>query len=270
MDNLAVQVIVDNSQPPLQLNSNAQKKITQAITESFGGVKNVEGNTIPTSFSGDINNARHQANIYNYQEYVVKKMAKKKFMTLESDGRGENKYLTNPFDTTQALTMKDRLKEELLSDLYISPVIYKADLAVGAKTGIALKRLKETTLKHVDRLRDILRPIFQRLAFNILETAKEAQLDNTNYEIAELPSVIYSNTEINDTLELIEEWKLRVENGFNTELQAVEAVNDLEEEQAQNLLTEIKADKQARQELAMQTAKAIQPQNQDSPQEPEI
>jgi hypothetical protein len=128
-------------------------------------------------------------------------------MAFESDGRGRNGYLNNPFDIQQALDLQDKMIDTLMSELYISQVLYKPDLATGASSGVALRRLMSLTLNHVTNLRSELEPILQRLGYNIVETAVNSGLLNANLENLELPEIVFEDLSEKELEEKIEKAK---------------------------------------------------------------
>jgi hypothetical protein len=254
LDNLAVQVVVDNSQPPLQLNSQAHKGVNQSIVEATqGNSTNTEGSAFPLSLENELKNPVSYANTYNYQEYKVKALAKKKFLTLTADGRGENKYISNPFDIKQGLELERKIFDKIMSDLYLSEVLYKSDLSTGAKSGVAIDRLMTKTIKYIENFRNYVKPVLQRVVFCLLETAKNANLNDTNYNLDNLPEVKFPNVTVKTIMEKAEEWKLLVDNNFGKLEDAVADINQVSEKRAKEIIDEM--------DIQLQSNKATQKQD---------
>lgn len=239
LSNLSQQLVTDNSQAPLQLSQRSHKNIEQAIQEVTGrGQADESTYTLPTSLDNDPT-SQYRINAVNFQEHRVRQIAKKKLMHLESDGRGENSYLTNPTSIEEPLKLKQKIFDELASELYYSQVFYNHDVSIGAKSGVALDLLLSTTYNHVNKLRNKVKPILQRVFYCLLETAQESKLDGTDYTLDGLPQIEFPSLTQKTAKEKIDEWASRVQNGFNTQSQAIHAINpDFDEEDIKEVESE--------------------------------
>lgn len=167
-----------SANPKLQLSREGARAIQQSIeevTKTNKGLKDfneIDESSMSNSWS------------FSWLRSAVASTINKKLSFFIGGGsdEGENKYIVNNYSLEDLRLARSRAIQELRSDLKVSPALVETNLATGAKSGIAYKRLMQKTISHVENMRQAIKPHLQRIAITMLE------LEN-NEQYTELPSI---------------------------------------------------------------------------------
>jgi hypothetical protein len=154
-----------------------------------------------------------------------------KLVIFTTDGRGENKYIINEYNMDYIKTERNTVLDDLRDELFISKVLYSTDIATGQLSGVALKRLMQVTLNHVEDIQDMIAPVLQRIYYNIAQA-------EFNYQ-GDLPSINFEGIALQDVKQTIENL-LMAEKVSNIELrkEAISYALDITPEQADDYINE--------------------------------
>lgn len=90
---------------------------------------------------------------------------------------------------------RESIMENIRDELFISKILYSTDISTGQMSGIAIKRLMQTTINHVEDIKDMIAPVIQRLYHLIAETELAYQ--------GALPSVKFAGITMQDVKDTI-------------------------------------------------------------------
>lgn len=258
--NLANFVIATNSIPKLILSENASKMLTNIIESiNQNRIESENRPGVPDSFIQEPNTKfLHRT---SYLRSMIYRELVQQLQAFEDGGRGETKYLTNSFDLAQIREQHEIFFKSLMSELGISEVLYNPALATGGLSGVAYMRLLSPTLNAVDGIKRKLEPYLQKVVYTMLEVANKNSLINTK---PEMPEVHFKDGVINDDKETLDAVVIKYQNKLLPAIEAIKQANNLDEEQANLLLTQI------HEESAKEAGQEDPETNQDSENEEEL
>lgn len=229
--NLIDVVLVLNSNPILQVNKATSDLYKQTAKEA---ISSLQSKGLPKTLTEDLPyDINKTAFTVSQLESLKRRVLRNQ--VLVNDGRGTNNFLNNPFDTAQAREQSNILKKDLMSELAISEVFYNPSVGTNAKSGAAYKALMQTTINHIKSRKDVIKPLME----DIIESMVKIAIDNGLIEDITEKDDTYFELEFKDSwykggMEHIQEWQMRVQSGFNTQLDAIKAVNLIDDNEAIN------------------------------------
>lgn len=225
--NLADFLITVNSQPPIQLSKDAMALLAKhkedaiyELDERYIG--------LPTDFN--TNPVRSKRHIY--AKSLLESLQYRKLMQnaiLPDTGRGENKFLNNPFDTDKIELRIEKLMQQLFDELDISEVFYNPN-SIGSKSGVALKLLMTNTLNAINSKQNYLKKFLPKLIFTILELAYDNKIINIK---PEMPSVSFTGELLTEEQAKLEYLITKYNNQLATKVDVLKELYDMTEEQAE-------------------------------------
>ena len=227
--NLSDTIYTNNAFPKFQGSKEVGQLLNQAKQETEAEMS--QEVDVPSSFAGV---PAKMSNFVNSASYAFSRAMRKmrdKLVIFTTDGRGENKYIINEYNMDYIKTERNTVLDDLRDELFISKVLYSTDIATGQLSGVALKRLMQVTLNHVEDIQDMIAPVLQRIYYNIAQA-------EFNYQ-GDLPSINFEGIALQDVKQTIENL-LMAEKVSNIELrkEAISYALDITPEQADDYINE--------------------------------
>jgi hypothetical protein len=154
---------------------------------------------------------------------------------IPNEGRGETKYLQNDFDLEQLRKQSEIFLKAIMTELGISEVLYNSNIATGALSGVAYKRLLTLTINEIEHTKRILEPFIKKCVYTILQLAKTNSLITSK---PDEPSVVFFDGIVNDQTQDLADLVLKVQNNLLPLKEAIMQANDVTKEQAEKYLTD--------------------------------
>jgi hypothetical protein len=155
---------------------------------------------------------------------------------IPNEGRGETKYLQNDFDLEQLRKQSEIFLKAIMTELGISEVLYNSNIATGALSGVAYKRLLTLTINEIEHTKRILEPFIKKCVYTILQLAKANSLITSK---PDKPSVVFFDGIVNDQTQDLADLVLKVQNNLLPLKEAIMQANDVTKEQAEKYLLEV-------------------------------
>lgn len=236
--NLADVIIVTNSFPKLILSQTAGN-ILKRIVEEFnkGATTNVD-NSNPGDLTQDPDkNGQQFLNNKTYAEsFIYRKLVDEMKAYVDGADGGNTRYLKNDFSLDEIRKQHDIFFRSIMSELSISEVFYNPELSTGAQSGVAYKRLMTTTLNAVGVKKRVLSTFIKKVVFTMLQLAKNNGLISSE---PEMPAVIFKDGLVDDEGEKLANLVTKVQNNFMPLVEAVKIVNDIDENQAREIIEDM-------------------------------
>ena len=236
--NLADTVIVSNVFPKLLAGEGLVKAMNRIVEDMNRQGENKD--TIPVTL---LETPTIQfANARTYLQTEIWKRFVSDTRIIPDEGRGETKYLQNSFDLEQLRKQHEIFFKAIMNELGISEVLYNSNIASGALSGVAYKRLLTLTVNEIEHTKRILEPFMKKVVYTML------QLANVNSLIvvqAEIPSVSFFDGIVNDQTQDLADIVTKVQNQLIPLKEAIIQANDITEGEANSYLASVQAEQQA-------------------------
>lgn len=235
--NLADKVIVTNTFPKLILSEEMGKKLKNIIEETNRNRSSNGQVELPRTFTEDIQTTFLSSETY-LTSYIYRQLLSQ-MQAFVDGGRGETKYLINDFDLDQLRKQHEIFFKALMSEMGISEVFYNPNLAVGAKSGVALKRLASQTLNEIEHTKRQLEPLMQKVIYTLLQLGNQYGLITSSPEI---PMVNFLDGLISDDMEILDATIKKIQNNLISQKEALKLVNGYDDKEAEAKMIEIQGD----------------------------
>ena len=192
--NMSDTIYTYNAFPKFQASMEVGNLLNQAKEETRQEIN--ENLNAPTSFAGVPARVNNFLNTASYAFSVTMRKMRDKLIIFPTNGRGENKYIINEYNMDFIKRERESILNQIKDELFISKLLYSTDISTGQMTGIAIKRLMQTTLNHVEDIQDMIEPVIQRLYYLVAE----AKLSYTG----PLPSVKFAGITMQDVRNTID------------------------------------------------------------------
>jgi hypothetical protein len=223
--NLADFVLETNTIPPVVINKSMIKnynKIKTQIqnydTKSFNNISDFDLTGIDQATPNAVFGKQDIYTLLSYRQLLQEKVF------VQGADEPEVKFLQNSFDLTQLYTREDKLFKQIMSELSISEVFYNPGLSTGAQSGVAYKRLMGMTLNAVENYQELLTPILETMIVKMLSLEEIVPL-NVKIEFAD--------GVITDEKERVELFVTKIQNQLTSNVQAIQALENKTEAEAQ-------------------------------------
>lgn len=185
--NLGKVININNGLPLLQINESTEKTLKN-IQAELQQSKNVVVD-LPETFLGKTGTL--VKNGYSWiQTHILRSFMRKKIL-VAGVGEPDNKYIINTTDMTGSYQFQQETRDAVFSELGISQALINTQMATGAKTGEAYKRLMQKTLSKISDIRGQIEPEIQILAYNLMNLSDNAGLSNFNQ--SKLPEIKWAD-----------------------------------------------------------------------------
>lgn len=238
--NLADTVIVSNVFPKLLAGEGLVKLMNRIIEEiNSKPNENLIPNTLLETPTVQFANAK------TYLQTDIWKKFVNESRIIPDEGRGGTKYLQNSFDLEQLRKQHEIFFKAIMNELGISEVLYNSNIASGALSGVAYKRLLTLTINEIEHTKRILEPFMKKLVYTMLQLANANSLITAK---PEMPSVSFFDGIVNDSTADLQDLVTKVQNQLIPLKEAIIQANDITEEEANNYLASVQAEQQATQD----------------------
>jgi hypothetical protein len=216
--NLCDVIFTYNAFPKFQGSEEVMKLMKNAKDE-IANYESQKDITLPTTFMNEAPRANFLDSASHLFTLAFKRMREKLYIF--PAGRGENKYIINEYNMTYLFEERDRIKKEILDEMNISGVLYDSELKTGQLSGIALKRLMQKTINHVEDLHELFRTPLQKLFHNIMALE--------GYQ-GDLPDIEYAGIEVEDIKDVVFKYgeAIKLNNSQDIKDRAVADILDIE------------------------------------------
>jgi hypothetical protein len=171
------------------------------------------------------------------EELVASAILKKiEFFGQSIGDNREPKYLTWNAQLEENRKQIDTLKELLFEEGRLAKVLVNPEIATGQLTGIAIKRLSQTSLNKASKKIMYL----ERCIKDVIYTALELNALVNGDTVAEYPTIEFKPGLVVDLKEVIQEQEMMLANKLTTQKQAIQVVQNTDNSTAESIQNEIR------------------------------
>ena len=167
--NLCDVIFTYNAFPKFQGSEEVMKLVNQAKEET--NARPTEQLATPSTFMNEsprVNAFLHSAS-YAFTS-AFKKMRDKLYIFPAGRAGGDNKYIINEYNMNYLFDERATIKQELFDEMYISKMFYDAQMNTGQMSEVAMRRLMQKTINHVEDLQYLIESPLQKIFYNIANT----------------------------------------------------------------------------------------------------